>query len=253
MSALLSHRATAAILLVFMCPALKAQSQPDVSKFTLHAKLITQPNGDLRVEASSPWPLYQAISALSFQYGLVIDYEDPRYRDTETYINADGRRQLIGGQFTATIPQITDRNSEAAALQQLVRQFNAKGGIQFKLIQHRDGKRFDVVGETKGEKPILDTPISLEKKSRSAQDAIREITRQVGQLRGISILEGGIVNNALIHTEVTVGGPGRKPAREFLTNVVNTLPAESVWGVGYEPSWGNFVIAIHSVRQDRRP
>lgn len=246
MSGLLSPRVISAILLTLVCPALQAQSQPDVSKYILHAVISREPNGDLRVEASSPWPLHQAISALIFQYGLLIDYEDPCYQDSQMYVGADGRKRLIGGQFVAVIPQITSRKSEATALQQLVKQFDEKGGAQFTLLQHSDRKRFDVVGKTGEEMPIFDTPIYLEKKSRTADEAVREIMSQIEQTRGISIVEGGIVNNALAQTKVTVGGPERKPAREFLTEVLNALPTESVWMLGYEPSWGKFVIVIQA-------
>lgn len=250
MSPLLSHRMTTAISFAFMCLSLQGQSPPDASKFTLHAAITPLSNGDLRVVASSPRPLYQAISALAFRFGLTIDYEDPWYQDSRLFVDADGRKQLIGGQFVAVIPQISNRGGEFAALQQLVKQFNAKGGIQFILVQQSDGKRFDVIGETSEEKPLFDTPIYLEKKTRTAEEAVREIMRLVGQIRGTSIDEGGLVNNALIQTEVTVGAPEPKPAREFLTEVVVALPSESVWLLGYEPSWGKFVIAIQPGREE---
>jgi hypothetical protein len=196
-----------ALLLAVTCLSGHAQLKPEVSKFTNNASVTTEPDGQVRIDADSPRPLWQAVTALARRNGLVIDYEDPWYKSSDMYADESGRKRLIGGSFVASVPQVSNLETESAALQQLVQQFTRQNRIPFKLIAHPEGKRFDVAGVSSAGQALFDTPVLLEKKPRAVEEAVQEITKQVERKRGTKIVEGGLVNGGLSRTEVILGGP----------------------------------------------
>jgi hypothetical protein len=219
-------------------------AQP-ATHFSERASLVVQANGTILVNANSPRPIHQSITALAQAYSTVMDYEDPVYEENQVFID-EGNKQLLGGVFKAVLPPITDRNSELSAIQSLLRQYGKARDIPFKLETHSSDERLDIVGQSPATVPaLLDTKIVLRKKPRTVSQAVDGILSAIQQRRGTTITRGGFLDSGM-DIQVDIDGSSEKPARELLAQALDACTLARVWVLAYEPTDGKFYLGIQN-------
>ena len=221
-----------------VCCAIHAASPQTVIPRTQ----VMHQGSKVTVVANQGRPLQGAVEALRKEYGWNADFEDPIYSGTDLvddtnpswrlqHPSSKGVTRPAGGKFVTSFDdgdpaEILSRTGEERVLRSIVLDYNASGGPgQFEVRKSASG-RLSVVGISRSNsstnsKPlsILDTPITLEVKDRSAIQAVHEILNALQVQSGHKMLFWG-PNNLLARTPTTIGGQNVS-ARDLLGGVAN--------------------------------
>lgn len=111
--------------------------------------------------ADGPKPLMQAVTALSEEYGWVIDFEDPPTTTKDTG-PCGGLFRSRFGEPSASIAE--QEPEEERVLYTLVADYNKSGNPGEFIVVHEAYRRFAVVGTAKNgtqKAAILDTPVTF--------------------------------------------------------------------------------------------
>jgi hypothetical protein len=209
------------------------------------------------LEANSPRPLQQAVDALVKEYGWIVDYEDPPYfsrRDAvdataaswrAEHPNTRGVTRINGGPFRARYAEDTDPNDaarEERVLATIVSDYNFSGNPGTFVVQREGPGRFSIVGTSVRDDAgvatersrILDIPVSIPARERTAYVALREVLAAVQARSGTTISAGLVPLNLLTHSSVIVGGQ-HIPARAMLQQIIAETGTRLRWELLYDP------------------
>jgi hypothetical protein len=209
------------------------------------------------ITANSARPLAQGITALSEEYGWVIDFEDPPYYskydlvdDTDSkwraaHPTAKGVTAIAGdgfqSQFSENANAATSIPEEEHILDTLVSDYNASENPGRFSVRHEGDGRFAIVGTyVKDENgtdeavsPILDTPISVQTDTRDAYTTIQIILNAVTVKSQTKVVPGMMALNALYRSKVTIGGENI-PARTLLLQTLSAAKIKLYWHLYYD-------------------
>jgi hypothetical protein len=217
---------------------------PDKPHFFKHGVVLHSDSG-ASVSAFHPRPLWQALAAVGVEYGLNINYEDPPYSSTYDLVddtdpgwrsknpNAPGVTRVAGGSFQTNFPEIaTPSNAQQveAALNAIVKSYNASGNPGHFALLSSGGDRFTVVGNearnAQGQLQdlplILDTPVSLTGKEVALAGALESVAKQLTETSkmGVKVELGSVPMNALVQTRSVLTATNEK-ARDVIVNLLN--------------------------------
>jgi hypothetical protein len=229
------------LIYLLVAPAVSAQTTQPAHSYMQEA-VIEHQNGSATVVANSPRPLSQALTAIRREYGWVVDYEDPLYRDSDLTTWSDPRfpsrifKVPAGGAFQSTYPEgplmWSQTGDEDAVLEKIVADYNASGNPgQFVVLPQSDGS-YAVVGSEPGSTapPILSTAVSIPSGTRTLGDTLYLITEAVSAAAGVAVYANphpGMLN-LLVRTQVTVGATG-VPARSLLVEAFTHANGKIAW------------------------
>ncbi len=251
------HRNFWALLSVAtVCATLGAQNIAKRPQFTQRG-VVQHGTNVATVLANHPRPLFQALLAVSEEYGWVVNYEDPPYSsydvvdDTDPqwragHPNAKGVTRPAGGEFRTTFTEGPNTLSPSAQekkriLNKILSDYNQSANPgKFVMREHGDGT-FAIVGDhvRNGAGTVvstgvfLDTPISVVAGTRDALATINLIIKALTVRTGVKIIPGKMAGNALRQTKATVGGDN-VPARTFLLQTLAGTRHRMVWYFLYD-------------------
>jgi hypothetical protein len=256
-----------------VCCALFAQQVQQRPQFMLHG--VVQHNGtSATVIAISPRPLYQAILAVSLEYGWVVDFEDPPFTSTHDLIDVTdptwrashpglpGAKGIAGGKFQCTYSEGPDNRvptaEEKKVLEQIVSAYNSSGNPgKFELREEGPG-RYAVVGTsvendqgvTQPVAAILDIPVSIPSGTRGIPETVQLILDQVNAKGGIRAkLTDYPVNLAMQSAPVFFGGGVNVPARTLLVEAFSSSRAQLTWQMLLDPDEGFYFFNVEGAAQ----
>jgi hypothetical protein len=218
-----------------LCGPLSAQSTTRPEFFD--RARIQHGDSEVTVTANDSSPLFQALYALRLEYGWQINWEEapifsrfdlvddtgPKWR--AAHPNAKGVTRPAGGLFVASFPEPKkpSPNAEFLVLSRLVEEYNATNNPGRYVIRGDSESGFTIVGtEVRNEagalqkiSPLLDTPLTLPKLTRSVNDTIELILTTLGSATGTRVIFGAESRSLFMTTQATVGGQ-EISARELL-------------------------------------
>lgn len=226
---------------------------------------IEHKGGFAKVRANHPRPLWQAIIAISQEYGWVVDYEDPPYASAPDLVDdtapqwrtahpgARGVTVPAGGLFECEFQEgsmIATAGGEESTLRKIVAEYN-RSANPGKFILRAEGEgRFAVVGQSikhqgKDQEigPVLDTVISMRRELRSAEETIGIILKEVSIKSGKKVLPPGWPSNLLSQAQVTVGGEN-VTARSLLIETINQVGRPLRWSLLYDADVPSYVLNV---------
>jgi len=223
---------------------------------------IYQVGNVVHIHAEGPRPLLRALDALQDKYGWTVDYEDPQYpadldlapslprRRHPNVRNLRGRRGSFSVEFNSGLAPDSppDENSVLKIVVDRYNQSDADG--QFELRKEQDG-RIDVVGigvrdqqgEVSSRQPILDPPITLKTKRRSADQTIALICQRAGRQSKIRVTPSGISVDVSGQGTVAIGGT-RVSARTLLSRTLATMGEHLSWRLLYDGNGRNYELSL---------
>jgi hypothetical protein len=228
---------------------------------------IEQDEGTVMVHANSPRPLEQALDAICQAYGWLVDFEDPPYEsvydlidDTdpnwrESHPRTKGVTRVAGGKFTAQF--LKPGNAEARGLaemrilNQVVYEYQLSGNPGHFAVKQEGAERYAIVGvgvrnsagEDKAVPPLLDTPVTLMKQSRTVLDTVKLVLRQVSASRRVQIIFATAPMALLIHTKTEIGGTNIS-ARELLSTSLTATKKPLVWRLLYDADYHAYFLNL---------
>lgn len=219
------------------------------------------------VTANSPRPLSQALTALSEEYGWVIDFEDPPYYSKYDLVDdtapewraahptGKGVTVIAGDGFQTQFPENRSAGNSIEEKEQIldrvVSDYNESGNPgKFSVRNEGDG-RFAVVGTyVKDENgrhqavaPILDTPITVQTNSRDGLTTIHIIMDALTAKTQTKVVGGMMALNALAQTQVTVGGENI-PARVLLLQTLSAAKIKLYWVLYYDADGKTYALSV---------
>jgi hypothetical protein len=248
------------IAFITIVSSFSAQAQDVVQE--RHARYMDRADvrhldNSVTVAANSPRPLAQAITALSEEYGWVIDFEDPPYYsnydlvdDTDSkwraaHPSAKGVTAIAGNEFQSQFPESqgtgTSVTDEERVLEKVTSDYNQSTNPgKFSVRNEGDG-RFAVIGTDVNDEtgqdqaisPILDTPISIPEETRDAYGTIETILDALTAKTNIKVSPGLVPGNALSRTQVSIGGQS-VPARVLLLRTLSAVKVKLYWVLYYD-------------------
>jgi hypothetical protein len=224
---------------LFCCHSVYTSAQT-----SLNPAGITHEGSRVTIVVDRARPLFEVINLLRDQYGWVIDYEDPIYSGWELVddTSPDWRRKHptsrgvtrpVGGRFVTSFDEgdaaaMQTSAGEERVLRSVVRDYNASGQSERFEVRKSASGRVAVIGTPdaastgrQAQQSIMDTPISLELKSRRGDEALAAIFSMLSIESGKRVVYFGLANNLLMQTDTTLGGQ-HVPAREFLEKVASS-------------------------------
>lgn len=224
------------------------------------------------VSANSPRPLAQALTALSEEYALVIDFEDPPYYSKYDLVDdtapewraahpkAKGVTVIGGDGFQTRLPDNLNADSSSAEeehiLDRVTSDYNTSGNPgRFSVRNEGDG-RFAIVGisvkdesgQDEAKSPILDTPISVPADTRDALTTIHVILNALTAKTQTKVIAGMLALNPLHQAQVTVGGENI-PARILLLQTLSAAKIKLYWHLYYDNGVKMFALNVLPLRK----
>jgi hypothetical protein len=120
---------------------------------------------------------------------------------------------------------------------------NGQGNLAVVGIAARDAK-----GQISQQKPILDTPLTVPRRQRTATETIELLCQKLTTLRGAKVAIGVNPRNLLDHTPVTVGATKAAPARDLLRQTLTAAHCNCYLRVVFDPASKGFYLSIHSIQ-----
>jgi hypothetical protein len=199
----------------------------------------------------------QAITVVSQEYGVVVDYEDPVYQNADLVDDTDPRwkAEHPGGK-SVTRPRggaFSDSYSDDLAtplrhqelLRRITEDYNQNSGTgKFKLVKE-DGTRFDLVPESG---TPLDATVELPEGNPSLADAVFALASAVSKSSGPRVVVGMMPIGLARQTTYQEDG---KPmvARAKLANILSGSPAPLVWRLLYDADSNRYFLSYSVARQ----
>lgn len=162
--------------------------------------------------------------------------------------------RLAGGQFTSTFPEVKDATSasvEYEVLTKIIEDYNSTNNPgKYSLRTDPDGQ-FTIVGtKVRGENgeleeisPLLDTPVTVVKETRSVFDTVRTILDAVSANTGKKVLEGVVPNNEFRDTQMMLSGE-KVPARELLNQAFASIHHPLQYALSYDPNVPVYFLSV---------
>jgi hypothetical protein len=214
------------------------------AQIPLERTRITHQGSRTTIVAIGTRPLFQAVKALRDEYSWVVDYEDPVYSGSELVddTSSDWRRlhpaskgvpRLVASSFVTSFDgsdaaAMQTSASEERVLRSVVRDYNAGARPERFEVRRSASGRLTIVGLPKAAstgqqapQSIMDTPISLELKSRSAIEALSAIFAALSVQSGRKVGAFWLDSNLFIQTGTTLSGQNI-PARDLLERVADS-------------------------------
>ena len=217
----------------------------------------------LHINASGPRSLLQAVEAVQQKFGWAVDYEDPQYivapenpaaRPSPPHrLRSMAQTGNANGGFSLQFQLGANPNAapdEQKLLAALVDAFNqSSSSAQFKLLPQKNGG-FAIVGvEAQGangqmvaQQPLLDLPITLSRRQRSAADAIAAIARELSQQSKLPV-STHLADNVSGSASAVIGG-NAAPARELLAQALAALGGQAYWQLLYNADSKSYELNI---------
>jgi hypothetical protein len=120
---------------------------------------------------------------------------------------------------------------------------NGQGNLAVIGIAARDAK-----GQISPQKPVLDTPLTVARRQRTATGTIELLCKKLTALRGAKVVIGVNPRNLLDHTPVTVGATKAAPARDLLWQTLTAAHCNCYLRVVFDPTSKGFYLSIHSIQ-----
>lgn len=248
----------ALLLLAGLAPA-QSTTRPKY----LDRALIEHRGSTATVTANYPTPLFQAIDGIRQEYGWQVNWEEapcyshfdvvddtsPRWR--AAHPGAEGVTRKAGGLFATTFPEPKTGESagEEEALRKVIADYNVTGNPGKYTLRAGPGEQFTVVGtEVKDDSgilqkvvPVLDLPISVNAKPRTAADALNAILQALTLASGKRVILMSLPNNLFRETQVDLGGQG-VAARQLLQDLFHNMPRTLQYDLGFDPDHASVYI-----------
>ncbi|MFZ1009780.1 MAG: hypothetical protein WAN65_23280 [Candidatus Sulfotelmatobacter sp.] len=280
-----SIKLVTSILLLVISQAF-SQAKPEAASYLKEAQ-VSETEGTVHIVANSPRPLQQVLDALYKKYGWAIDYEDPRLTSQQDLVDvADpvthaphAQTLPAGGKFTVDFPAVTiappppastqtpaDSTKPASApvvsddeektLRLVVDGYNKSDNPgRFEVRKNGQGNlvvvgtaAHDAKDQISPQKPILDTPLTVARRQRTATETIELLCQKLTVLRGTKVAIGVNPRNLLDHTPVTVGATKAAPARDLLWQTLTAAHCNCYLRVVFDPTSKGFYLSIHSIQ-----
>jgi hypothetical protein len=230
--------------------------------------VIQHQSGTATVTANSGRPLSQALRAIRAEYGWVIDYEDPLYKDPDLTTYADPRMPArllkvpAGGAFQSSYPETpymwSRTDDERPVLDKIVSDYNQSGNPGRFIVRAQSDGSYAAIGDeiadgSGGEvpvKPILDTLVSVPTGTRTLGATFFVVAGALSGAAGIPVVAspGFAVSRDMLQANVTVGG-SEVPARSLLLQAFTQLGAKIAWDLRFDaPSQGYVLNLMQVVR-----
>jgi hypothetical protein len=196
------------------------------------------------------------------EYGWVVNFEEPPYQsalDLGTFpwpAHPGATWRVVGGgsfqsNYTETPDMWSSPRLQLNVLEKVISDYNQSGNPGgFAVRTESDGKctvvgvsMRDDSGRQVAVTPILDTPISLDTATRDAETTLRLITDALSRQTGVKVGIGFAPDNALMQSQVTVGGAAL-PARTLLLQTLDGAGGKMGWDLLYFPQFPHFVLNI---------
>jgi hypothetical protein len=219
------------------------------------------------VTANYPEPLFQAISGIREEYGWQINWEEaPTYSHFDrvdstapkwraAHPDEKGVTRSAGGLFTSTFPDPADASAatKALVLEKVIQDYNGTDNPgKYALRTAADGQ-FTVVGtEVRDDtgalqetRPILDTPLTVEKKTRSVYETVRAILVALSAAAGRNVIIMSVPNNEFRNTQVIMGGSNIE-ARQLLREALDSTRRPLLYTLGFDPDYksGTYILNV---------
>jgi hypothetical protein len=238
------------VLAIFLvcCATLCPQAAPPVSGFTIDANVSRASDGAISVTSNSTRPLWQTVEGVKRRYGWTIDYEDPLYSSDSDQITSDSvhGRYLKGGKFISHFhePKNSSSDEETRILRAIVDQYNTQFLTKYRVLKISD-YRFDIAPT----QSILDQPIKIDSETRSLRAEVDEIMASLTNATGIRVEHGGLIDNAMEQTQVSLKHADALPARQLLNEVLDHAPVQKTWVFTFNPDGGTCAIGVQTTQQ----
>jgi hypothetical protein len=259
-------KSSSALLMLTLLTALVLAQPATSPKFLDHAAI--QHSGPVAtVTANHPVPLFQAVSGIREEYGWQIDWEaaptyshfdvvddtGPRWR--AAHPDAKGVTRPAGGLFISTFPEPTDTSAatKALVLTKVIQDYNATDNPGKYVLRSVADGQFTVVGiEVRDDTgtlreahPILDTPVTIEKKTRSVYEAVWAILGALSVAAGKNVIIMSAPNNEFSNTQVTMGGRNIE-ARQLLREALDSTHRPLLYTLGFDPDYksGTYILNV---------
>lgn len=236
------------------------------SEFLDHA--VIQHSGSVAtVTVNYPEPLFQAISGIREEYGWQVNWEEaPTYSHFDrvdstapkwraAHPDEKGVTRSAGGLFTSNFPDPTDASAatKALVLEKVIQDYNATDNPgKYALRTVADGQ-FTVVGtEVRDDtgalqetRPILDTPLTIEKKTRNVYETVWAILGALSAVAGKNVIMMSMPNNEFNSTQVTMGGRDVE-ARQLLREALDRTGRPLLYTLGFDPDYksGTYILNV---------
>lgn len=194
---------------------LLSQVVPSLSQLRNNTFHVTPDGPNILVfTVGSYYPLRDALSYLSHEYGWRISYEDPVYPDAElSDIAIADWKNKHPGERGFYVPKFTEiqfriakpvgsKGDEKKALTQLIEQFNQSGRlVKFKLLDASYGRQV-VVGTAGGFGALDQAVLRPDPKGRNGSMEVVLLTQKCGAQMPLPMVVGTVSANMLEHITV---------------------------------------------------
>lgn len=230
---------------------------------------ISHAGETVHLSANDPRPLAQALDTLQREYGWLVNYEDPQYvskldlvevTNPPQHRNAGSNSRVHypgGGALNLDFPNGVAPNSspkEQTTLQLLVDAYNRSNNPGRFELRKTAEQKFDMVGtsahDTMGhisrQEVLLDLPVTLVDRQRSAFKTIELICLQITE-RTHTKVSLGVFPMSLQTTMVRVGGT-KLPARTLLSRALTATGRKFVWRMFFDPDSKSYFLSCMLVQ-----
>lgn len=203
-----------------------------------------------KVSVTDPRPLWAGVRQLEQKYGLQVNYEDPKYSDTDI---VDRSAASYSGPAHVWIPRVGHieivfggRETQLEMIESLIQDHhkrNNAGRFQLRNV----GTVLSVVPSGGS---VLDAPITLAQRGRTLGELLREVAQNLSKIVGAPVHEPGMVVGSAQSFPFSAAN---EPASSVLlrafqgSSAGGLKPPKYVWDLLYAPNYG-YVLNVHSVK-----
>jgi hypothetical protein len=232
--------------------------------------MISRAGDTVHLSANDPRPLAQALDALQREYGWLVNYEDPQYvskldlvevTNPPQHRNAGSDTQVhypSGGVFNLDFPNGPAPHSspdEPTTLRLLVDAYNRSDNPGRFELRKTAERRFDVVGTSaydamghiSQQTILLDLPVTMVDRQRSASKTIELICLQITE-RTHTKVTLGVFPMSLQTMMVKVTGI-KLPARTLLERALTATGRKFIWRMFFDPDSKTYFLSCRLVQQ----
>jgi hypothetical protein len=250
-----------------------AATQSTTRPMYLDRARIQRTGTQVTVTANDSMPLFQAIYALSLEYGWQVNREAaPCYSRFDTvddtapkwraaHPGEKGVTRPAGGLFVATLPdpgKASAASSEQDVLARLINQYNATDNPGKYAVRIDGDETITVVGTQVRDEagvlqeiaPLLDTPVTLPRKQRNVYDTIELVLSALQSATGKKTLFAVASSSLFINTQLTLGGGEKIPARELLKQALARTGRALQYELSFNPDVPVYLLSVSPVMRE---
>ena len=150
---------------------------------------------------------------------------------------------IVSGDEEKTLRLVVDAYNKSDNPGRFEVRKNSEGNLVVVGTAARDAK-----GQILPQKPILDTPLTVVRRQRTATETIELLCQKLTASRGAKVAIGVNPRNVLDHTPVTVGATKAAPARDLLWQTLTAAHCNCYLRVVFDPTSKGFYLSIHSIQ-----